>query len=81
MMVKPKIFVSFDFENDSLVASLDGFNVIVFPNCIANVSVGVSDFMEENNIEDIENFEFSLDIFPNEDYEEEIHSDKIVFFF
>lgn len=70
---------SFDFENDSLVASLDGFNVIVFPNCIANVSVGVSDFMEENNIEDIENFEFSLDIFPNEDYEEEIHSDKIVF--
>lgn len=70
---------SFDFENESLIASSDGFNVIVFPNCIANVSVGISDFMEENNMEDIENFEFSLEILPYEKHVEETHSDKIIF--
>ena len=35
--------------------------------------------LEENNMEDIENFEFSLEILPYEKHVEETHSDKIIF--
>lgn len=70
---------SFSESSDSLTASLDGSGVIIFPNCLANVTVDISDFMEENNMEKVKDFEFSLDVLPEEDYYKETHTKKIVF--
>lgn len=66
-------------SNNAVETSIDGWNIIVFPNCIANVVVDTSDFMEENDMDEIENFEFSLNIVPNEDYFNDENTDKIVF--
>ena len=70
---------SFSEASDSYVASLDGNEVIIFPNCLATVNVDISDFMEENNEEKIKDFEFSLQVLPKEDYFQETHTKKIVF--
>lgn len=66
-------------SNNAIETSIDGWNIIVFPNCIANVVVDISDFMKENDMDKIDNFEFSLNILPNEDYFKEENTDKIVF--
>lgn len=65
--------------SDSIGASLDGYGIIVFPNSIANVVVKTDEFVEENKIEKIETFEFSLKITPNGDYTKQKDSDKIIF--
>ena len=70
---------SVHISNNAVETSIDGWNIIVFPNCIANVVVDISDFMKENDMDKIDNFEFSLNILPNEDYFKEENTDKIVF--
>lgn len=70
---------SVHISNNAVGASIDGLNVIVFPNCIANVVVDISDFMKENDMDKIDGFEFSLKILPNEDYFKEENTNKIVF--
>lgn len=63
---------------DNLSISIDGKGVIIFPNSIANIDVDISEFVKENNIGELENFEFSLSIIPNEDYFQETETEKIV---
>lgn len=65
--------------SDSAMSSIDGYGIIVFPNSMANVIVDISSFVDENNIEDIKSFEFSLDVIPNGDYFSEEHTGKICF--
>lgn len=49
-------------SSSSVYTSIDGMNIIVFPNCIANVVINTSDFMEEYSMDKIEKFEFYLKI-------------------
>lgn len=70
---------STNFESDGISLTLDGYEIIVFPNSMVNVDVDISEFMEENNIDNVENFEFSLDIVPDDDYMRKTETEKIIF--
>ena len=81
---KNDYFVETNLENCSINEwafdpALDGYEIIVFPNSMAIVNVDVSNFVEENDIDEVKEFEFSLDVIPNEDYFEEKSTGKICF--
>lgn len=59
--------------------SIDGYGIIVFPNSMATVVVNVSDFLKEYEFEEINDFEFSLNIVPNDDYFNKENIGKIHF--
>lgn len=65
--------------SDSVMSSIDGFGIIVFPNSMANVVVDISEFVNDYNIDEVKSFEFSLDVIPNDDYYNDEHTEKIIF--
>lgn len=62
---------------DVFAVALDGYDIVVFPNNMANIDIDISGFVSENGIEEVESFEFQLDIIPEENYFEQWSTESI----